>query len=129
MKKKKDFLIAISAIVIVYVIFHITGIGCPIKFLTGVSCLGCGTTRAWLALLRGDIADAFRFHPLFWVPIPAIVIIILKRNIPKKAYSAFIYLFFTLYLVVYVFRMLYSDGSVVSFEPRQSAIYKIITFF
>ena len=127
--KKFDFWISMGAIAFVYFIFHITGIGCPIKFLTGVSCLGCGTTRAWLALFRGDIAGAFRFHPLFWVPIPATAVVILQKKFSKKTYIASIYFCFTLYLVVYVLRMLYSDGSVVSFAPRQGAIYKIITIF
>lgn len=26
----------------------------------------CGTTRAWLSLLAGDVSSAFRFNPLFW---------------------------------------------------------------
>ena len=124
---KKDFFVVSGFIFAIYFIFHITGIGCPIKYLTGVSCLGCGTTRAWLALLKGDVAVAFRFHPLFWMPIPAAFIVIFKKNIPHKIYNASIFFSFTLYLLVYVFRMLYSDGSVVTCMPRHGAIYKIIT--
>jgi hypothetical protein len=37
---------------------------CPFKHLTGLPCLSCGTTRAALALLRGDVARAFAFNPL-----------------------------------------------------------------
>jgi 1,6-anhydro-N-acetylmuramate kinase len=37
---------------------------CPFKRLTGLPCLSCGTTRAALALLRGDLAVAFHFNPL-----------------------------------------------------------------
>lgn len=35
--------------------FHIV---CPSRFLTGIPCPGCGMTRAFLALLRGDFAAA-----------------------------------------------------------------------
>lgn len=46
---------------------YYSNFGCPIKFLTGISCPGCGMTRAWLAAfhLRFDLALAY--HPLFWL--------------------------------------------------------------
>ena len=37
------------------ILLYVTGIGCPIKFWTGVSCPGCGMTRAWLAALSGRV--------------------------------------------------------------------------
>ena len=37
---------------------------CPFHALTGVPCPGCGSTRAVLALFRGDVAAAFGFNPL-----------------------------------------------------------------
>jgi len=127
---KKDFLVPIGFITALYILFHLVGIGCPIKFLTGISCLGCGTTRAWLAIfLHGDIVGAFKFHPLFWVPVPACIFMLFKKKFSKKTFNAFIFFCFTLYLLVYIFRLLYSDGSVVACSPRHGAIYKIITLF
>jgi hypothetical protein len=38
--------------------------GCPFRELTGLPCLSCGTTRAALSLLGGDLAAALRFNPL-----------------------------------------------------------------
>jgi len=38
--------------------------GCPLHALTGVPCPGCGTTRAALALARGDVPAAFGWNPL-----------------------------------------------------------------
>lgn len=43
------------------------GVGCPIRFLTGVSCPGCGMTRAWLELARLHVGAALAYHPLFWL--------------------------------------------------------------
>ena len=38
--------------------------GCPFRRLTGLPCLSCGTTRAALALLGGDLTAAFHFNPI-----------------------------------------------------------------
>ncbi|MFN8635714.1 MAG: DUF2752 domain-containing protein [Chloroflexota bacterium] len=37
---------------------------CPFKVLTGLPCPGCGLTRGTVALLHGDLATSFHFHPL-----------------------------------------------------------------
>lgn len=48
-------------------------IPCPWKALLGIPCPGCGMTRAWLSVLRLDLAGAFRLHPMFWsVPVMAL---------------------------------------------------------
>ncbi len=56
---------AILGIALFYLLLESLGITCPIKFCTGISCAGCGMSRAWLALLRGDLGAAVSFHPLF----------------------------------------------------------------
>jgi hypothetical protein len=37
---------------------------CPFKRVTGVSCPGCGSTRAAMSLLHGDAAKAFAWNPM-----------------------------------------------------------------
>ena len=37
---------------------------CPFHAITGVPCPGCGSTRAALALARGDVFAAFGWNPL-----------------------------------------------------------------
>ena len=62
---------ALAAVALFYIVIESLGVTCPILFLTGISCAGCGMSRAWLSLLRLDLAGAFAFHPLFWLTVAA----------------------------------------------------------
>lgn len=43
---------------------------CLFRRLTGLPCVSCGMSRAWLAALRLDFPAALGYHPMFWsVPI------------------------------------------------------------
>jgi hypothetical protein len=50
---------------------------CPFATLTGIPCPSCGLGRAIVALVLGDPAAAFRFHPLVFAALPAIAAAIL----------------------------------------------------
>lgn len=55
-------------------VLTVTGVGCIARTMTGIPCPGCGMTRAYLALLRGDAMAAAAYHPLFWtVPVAAVL--------------------------------------------------------
>lgn len=54
---------------------YLLDIGCVFKTVTGLSCPGCGMTRAWLAALRLDLVAAVAYHPLFWIVPPAIALV------------------------------------------------------
>ena len=49
--KRKELICAVTAVVVLYMAMESIGITCPIKFITGISCAGCGMSRAWLAFL------------------------------------------------------------------------------
>lgn len=46
---------------------------CFVRRFTGFSCPGCGMTRAFASLARGDWADALRFHPLSFLVVAELV--------------------------------------------------------
>lgn len=58
----------------VYFMFDPAGSGwfprCPFLTLTGLQCPGCGSQRAIHALLRGDIAGAWRLNALLLIELP-----------------------------------------------------------
>ena len=126
MKKIKDAILTILAVAFVYTIFYITGIGCPIKFLTGISCMGCGMTRAYLSLLRLDFAGAFRYHPLFPIPAIAAVLFLFKSRISQRIVKLLLFTTIVLFSIIYLLRILDPSDTVVVFEPTNGAIYRWI---
>ncbi|MBO6254499.1 MAG: DUF2752 domain-containing protein [Bacteroidaceae bacterium] len=124
MKKIKDAILTILAVAFVYTIFYITGIGCPIKFLTGVSCMGCGMTRAYLSLLRLDFAGAFRYHPLFPIPAIAAVLFLFRSRISQKIVNFLLFTTIALFSIIYLLRILNPSDTVVVFEPANGAVVR-----
>jgi hypothetical protein len=51
-----------------------TGALCPFALATGTPCPGCGLGRATIALVTGHPAEAFHFHPLVFVVLPALFV-------------------------------------------------------
>ena len=52
----------LSIIIVLIIISYVSGIGCPVKFFTGISCPGCGMTRAWEAAFSLDFHQAFLLY-------------------------------------------------------------------
>ncbi len=127
MKKYVKLLIPLSMVAVVYLIFHLVGIGCPIKFVSGISCPGCGMSRACLSLLSLDFSAAFHYHPLFWiVPLfPVLYILREAGKFPKKAYDTCIIAICVLFLGVWLVRMLAGNGDIVVFAPQESFFVRI----
>ncbi len=90
-------------------------IGCPLRYLTGIPCPGCGMTRAALALLRLDFADAFSWHPMIFAIVPyalvtGILLLTKKTSLHRLLPSAIVLA--GCMVIVYVIRMiLYFPGS------------------
>lgn len=126
LKKHKDFIYPVVIIVFVYTIFHFVGIGCPIKFVTGISCLGCGMTRAWLSVLRFDLAAAFYYHPLFMLPPVAVIVYLAKSKINIKIYKIIMLTIVIAFITIYLYRLIFTDGDIVVFEPGNNIIFRLI---
>ena len=123
-KVKKTILPAVISVAVFILMSKLTGYGCPIRRVTGFSCPGCGMTRAYIALLSGDIRGAFYYHPLFLLPIPAAALIIAEKKIPPRAYNISMAVIASLFIAVYIIRM--AKGSpVLSMDIREGSVYKI----
>lgn len=129
---KKDIVknvISILTIVLIYMFFlRYTQIGCPIRFLFGIPCMGCGMTRAIIALLSMDFEKAIYYHPLvFLVPVIIILIciedklVVIRKQLVQKIWIIIIISFFITYLI----RLIFSN-SVVQINIKDGFIYQVI---
>lgn len=119
---------AIFIIAVFYLILELVlGITCPILFLTGVSCAGCGMSRAWFCVLRMDFAGAFRYHPLFWMLPVGVILFLLWDKISKKMRKILLITACILFLTVYICRMLDAADTVVVFQPEKGAIVSVLS--
>lgn len=101
--------------------------GCPFRLLTGISCPGCGMTRALSALLKLDFTLAYEMHPLVFLLPLAVLIFFLRKLVPKRMMITLCAFALILLLAVYVTRMS-QQGSVVYASPESGLIYKIFDF-
>lgn len=95
-------------------------IGCPIRWLTGIACPGCGMSRALLALCRGEWRQALQYHPLVGtVPFLAVWLLLglRKKRLPRPWENGLILGVSLLFLTVYGWRWYCGDPVVL---PRFS---------
>ena len=118
------------AVFLYYFVLHIMGIGCPIRYLTGISCAGCGMTRAWISVLKLDFTAAWFYHPLFLLP-PVVVSYHLfwKQHITITVQKSLSSATIILFIFVYLLRMVYSGSEIVVFRPSEGLIMRGVMLF
>lgn len=121
-----EVITSVAAVVVLYVILESFGVTCPIKYITGISCAGCGMSRAWIALLHFNIHEAFMYHPLFFLPPVVVIVMLLKSKINIKFYKIFMFTMVGAFVIVYLYRMFIGTGNIVVFEPQNNILFRII---
>ena len=121
-----EVITSVAAVVVLYVILESLGVTCPIKYITGISCAGCGMSRAWIALLHFNLHEAFMYHPLFFLPPVVVIVMLLKSKINIKFYKIFMFTMAGAFVIVYLYRMFIGTGDIVVFEPQNNIIFRII---
>lgn len=117
---------AVFSIVLLYGGMQLFGITCPIKFLTGISCAGCGMTRAYLALLHFDLKQAFYYHPLFWLPPIVLMTFLAKKNLNRHIYRGILIISAALFIFVYLYRLFWGNDTIVVFQPENGLFLDIL---
>ncbi|MGI6157524.1 MAG: DUF2752 domain-containing protein [Saccharofermentanales bacterium] len=119
--KKHRWLGVVLVLVFISFLLEMFGSGCFFASVIGIPCAGCGSTRAVLYLLQGNVKDALRMHPLIFltlillvaVPIVAFLKWLGKRKgkallptLSPRWYETCLIVIAATYLITYVVRMI-----------------------
>ena len=130
MLKKIPFknILIIGFILIGYIVLlKLTGMTCLIKSTFGVSCPGCGMTRACFSALTFNFKQAFYYHPLWIIMIPSIVLLFyLWIKDKKRLFKLTIGIIIILFIIVYIIRLIFGDQQVVYIDFTKGYIYDLI---
>ncbi len=104
---------------------------CPYDYILGISCPGCGMTRAFLSLLCLDFSSAFYYHPLFPLVILTALYLIAEYlgifRLKQSHKNICCRIICALFILVYFIR-LFSGSEIVSIDIKDSILAKIIKY-
>ncbi|MDF2943491.1 MAG: putative rane protein [Herbinix sp.] len=121
-----DRLILIFFIFILYLLLTLFDVGCPIKYLTGISCPGCGMTRALRSALFFDFEAAFHYHPLFLLS-PIIVFLFLFEPYINPKYNKLAWsIIIPTFIIIYFFRLFITNSEVVEIDISSGLVVKLL---
>jgi len=128
-KKHKEVLSLFGCLVLYGFLAFLFDIPCPIKASTGISCPGCGMSRALISMLTLDFSSAIYYHPLVFFVIPVCVsaVVFYERKM-KKAQQVLIWLCVIALVSVYLYRMIAVTSPVVVFAPENSNVAKFFSW-
>ena len=125
-KKKREIAYLTLCIALYFTITSLLDITCLIKHFSGVSCPGCGMTRAVKALLTLNFSKAFYYHPLVFLLIPiAVVLLVLTVKKMYKTRRVFVCAAAVLFVAVYLYRFIFTESPILVFEPQNGFFAKL----
>lgn len=125
-KKKITEYATIALVVLAAIAFlYISGIGCPIRYMTGIPCPGCGMTRAVVSLLQLQFNEAFRYHPMIYV-LPILVIFYILARCKGKSGNAVLWIGGICFVVIYLVRILILNDPVLEIDVMSGRILRRI---
>ena len=124
-KNKKHFLIILIGLIIIFFFYK-----CPLHYLIGIPCPGCGFTRACMTALTLHFKEAFYDHPLFFLVIPGVVyyglyyfkIFRFSKKIEEVIFILLIIAFFLTYII-----RIKMGSEIVSIDLKSSLFFRIAT--
>ena len=130
-KSRKELLYRLLLLLIIVALtalLYLLGVGCPIKYYTGISCPGCGMTRAVWAALHLDFSTAWHYHPLYPL-IPVMTVLLLLQNRLSRKLNILLWtLLFLLLLLVYLVRLFLIKDGIVTADPSSGYLMRLLHF-
>ena len=128
LRRHRPALLCLIAVALLCLLRFALNLPCPIQYLSGLSCPGCGMTRALWSLLTLDLPSALHYHPLsVALPIAVPLLIIFKVKGYRRAQTLLLSLCVALLIGVYLWRLIAGGGDVVVCAPREGLIGRVIS--
>lgn len=124
-KKLKEYGIPALAVLLVIALMYISGIGCPIRYMTGIPCAGCGMTRAAVALVLLDFKQALHYHPMVYA-LPIFVALYFLARHKGKSGNAILWIACALFIITYLIRILIFKDAVLAIDITDGKIWKTV---
>jgi len=122
----KTLRIMLAAVIIIFFLYK-----CPFEYIFGIPCPGCGMTRAFIALLKLDFAEAFYFHPLFPIVIVVLIFAVLdyfKVFVFSRKFKDIATIVIPLIFIVVYFIRMFGDSPIVQLDFAGSLLGKAFYF-
>lgn len=126
MAKNKSNIIILLITGLLILAAYVLGIGCPIKYMTGISCPGCGMTRAVVECIHLDFIRAWYYHPLFFTLPIIIIVLFFWAKIPSRIRKTMMIACIVAYIAVYFIRLFFVKDTVVTIDVGQGFIALVI---
>ncbi|MDF2484213.1 MAG: putative rane protein [Herbinix sp.] len=121
----KDRILLIVFLTVIYLFLSLIRIGCPLKFMSGISCPGCGMTRAVSSALNLDFTAAFHYHPMFLLAPFMVLLFLIDFYINPKLLKFLWAFIITAFLITYLFRLLAVRSDVVEIDTSSGLVIKL----
>jgi hypothetical protein len=104
------FLLCVAGILLLHLygqvdkVIAILPVCCPFNLITGIPCPGCGMTRAFLALARGDLITALHYNPFSMLLAAIIIFTAFGINLrASDRFKSFLYSIFLTVILIWWF--------------------------
>ena len=126
-KQHRSTFIFLAGLAVYFVLAMLLGIPCPIRYVTGASCPGCGMSRALVALLTGRFALAWHYHPLVYLLLPfAAAVTVLSIRKMHKMRKALVLVGVVLMIAVYFYRLVILKSAVVTMDLASGVFVRLL---
>jgi len=129
-KRIKKLIFITALLMILFTLAELGLYKCPSRFLFGAPCPLCGITRAFKALVKGDLPLSFYYHPLWPLFAAAVTLYCLYScdviKLKKSTINIISACLCALFILCFIIRHI-QHSPVVAVNPDSSFIMKIIS--